>query len=132
MIPDTDIAPGRAAPLPKWRLQRAFDYVDANVGRAVALPDLARSAGLSRMHFARQFRSATGLRPHQYILQRRIEHAKQLLLVQGIPPVEVALRVGFRSQAHFTNVFRALVGQPPGAWRACQSREFTAAVSFKG
>ena len=77
---------------------------------------LAAAAGLSRMHFAAQFRTGTGFRPHEYLLRRRIERA-QILLSNNVPTVGVALAVGFQSQAHFTSVFKRFVGQPPQTWR---------------
>jgi AraC-like DNA-binding protein len=69
------------------------------------------------MHFASQFRRATGMRPHEYLLRRRIEHAQQLLLKSRHNVLDVALSCGFRSQAHFTTVFKRLVGETPYCWR---------------
>jgi AraC-like DNA-binding protein len=69
------------------------------------------------MHFASQFRRATGLRPHEYLLRRRIEHAKRLLLESKHNVLDVALRCGFRTQAHFTTVFKRFVGETPYCWR---------------
>jgi AraC-like DNA-binding protein len=103
--------------LAKWRLKRAIDYVDAHLDEAVSLTDIAAAAGLSRMHFAAQFKAATGYRPHDYLLRRRIIRAQDIMLASAVPLVEVALQVGFQSQAHFTTVFKRLVGQPPHAWR---------------
>jgi AraC-like DNA-binding protein len=72
------------------------------------------------MHFAAQFRAATGVRPHDYVLERRIDRARTLLREEDMPLVEVALSVGFQTQAHFTTVFRRLVGEAPGRWRQLQ------------
>jgi AraC family transcriptional regulator len=108
--------------LARWRLKRAIDYVEARLDKTVSLADVASSAGLTRMHFAAQFRAATGLRPHEYLLRRRIERAQQMLLETGMPLVDVALSVGFQTQAHFTSVFKRYTGQPPRAWR--ESRGF--------
>jgi AraC family transcriptional regulator len=115
----TGRAPARAkgAELAKWRLRRAVDYIDAHLGEPVSLADIASAAGLSRMHFAAQFKCATGLRPHEYLLRRRIERAQEELLSVGASVVDVALSVGFQSQPHFTTIFRRIVGQPPHAWR---------------
>ena len=109
---------GRRAPsFAKWRLRRAVEYIDAHLGEPVSLADIASAAGLSRMHFAAQFKSATGLRPHEFLLRRRIERAQEELLSDGASVVDVALSVGFQSQPHFTTIFRRIVGQPPHAWR---------------
>jgi AraC family transcriptional regulator len=68
---------------------------------------------LTRMHFTAQLRRATGLRPHDYLLRRRIEHAQQLLLSWKHNVFDVALSYGFRSQAHFTTGFKRFVGETP-------------------
>jgi AraC family transcriptional regulator len=70
--------------LPKWRLVRALAYIDANVSKAITLPDLSAAAGMSRMYFASQFRAATGNRPHDFILRRRIEHAQSIFGVRQV------------------------------------------------
>lgn len=101
----------------RWRQRRVAEFVEANLSDQIRLRDLARAAGLSRMHFAAQFRLATGLRPHDYVLRRRIERAQDLLRDSGLPLAQVALGVGFQSQAHFTTVFRAHVQETPGRWR---------------
>jgi AraC family transcriptional regulator len=105
---------GKLAP---WRLKRAIDYVEARLDEPVSLAAVASSAGLTRMHFAAQFRAATGLRPHEYLLRRRIERAQEMLMETGMPLVDIALSVGFQTQSHFTSVFKRYAGQPPRAWR---------------
>jgi AraC-like DNA-binding protein len=107
----------KAAELARWRLKRAIDYVDAHLGDPVSLSDIASMSGLSRMHFAAQFRASTGLRPHEYLLRRRIERAQEMLAGTNTPVVDIALAVGFQTQSHFTTVFKRFAGQPPLAWR---------------
>ena len=107
----------RGGKLAQWRLKRAIDYVEARLDEPVSLADVASSTGLTRMHFAAQFRAATGLRPHEYLLRRRIERAQEMLIGTGMSLVDVALSVGFQSQSHFTTVFKRYAGQPPRAWR---------------
>ncbi|MBY0610986.1 MAG: AraC family transcriptional regulator [Beijerinckiaceae bacterium] len=114
---------GRGAnELAKWRLKRAVDYIDDNLDGSVTLADVSAAAGLTRMHFAAQFKASTGLRPHEYLLRRRVEKAQQLLATRNASVVDVALSVGFESQSHFTTVFKRFVGKPPHAWR--QSNDF--------
>ena len=103
--------------LQKWRLKRVSEYVDNHLAAKISLADLAAVAGLSRMHFASQFRAATGLRPHEYILRRRIRQAEDLLRNSTMAIVEVALTVGFQTQAHFTTVFKRFVGRTPRHFR---------------
>jgi AraC family transcriptional regulator len=103
--------------LQKWRLKRVIEHVDATLSSKVSLLDLAAVAGLSRMHFACQFRAATGLRPHEFLLQRRISRSKELMKGTSMTIAEIALAVGFLTQAHFTTVFKRFVGYTPRQWR---------------
>ena len=112
----------RMPELVPWRLKRATDYIEARLTEPLRLADIAAAAGLTRMHFAAQFRAATGLRPHEYVLRRRIERAQRMLVTNNVSLVDVALSVGFQTQAHFTSIFKRFVGQPPRAWRQMQSR----------
>jgi AraC family transcriptional regulator len=107
----------KVAELARWRLRRVTEYVEANLAEPTTLADLATAAGLTRMHFAAQFRAATGQAPHEYLLRRRIERAQEMLIEGTTPLVEIALSVGFQTQSHFTSVFKRFVGQPPRAWR---------------
>lgn len=104
--------------LQKWRLKRVFEYVDLHLSAKITLAELAGVAGLSRMHFASQFRAATNLRPHEFVLRRRILRAEELLQNTTTPIVEIALTVGFQTQAHFTTIFKRFVGSTPNRWRA--------------
>lgn len=104
--------------LQKWRLKRVLQYVDDHLAAKITLQDLATVAGLSRMHFAAQFRTAVGMRPHEYLLKRRIEAAEQLLKQAEVSLVDVALTVGFQTQAHFTTVFKRFAGDTPHQWRS--------------
>lgn len=104
--------------LPKWRLRRVEQHIAAHFERGISLSELAGVAGLSRMHFAAQFRAATGYRPREYLLNHRIEQAKSLLTTTSRPLAEIALAVGFSTQAHFSTVFKRISGQTPARWRA--------------
>ena len=103
--------------LPAWRLKKVIAFVDANIDEPLRLNDLAAACGLSRMHFAAQFRATTGQRPHDFVLSRRIEHAKQLMTARETTLVEIALDAGFQSQAHFCTIFKRLTGDTPSGWR---------------
>jgi AraC family transcriptional regulator len=107
----------RRTPLQKWRLKRVTDHVDGHLSRRITLADMAAVAGLTRMHFAAQFRAATGMRPHDFLLQRRIDRARGLLRDPKLALVDVALSVGFQTQAHFTTVFKRFAGDTPNRWR---------------
>lgn len=107
----------RCSPLPVWRLKRTFAYIEAHLSERVSLADLAAAAGLTRMHFAAQFRVATGTSPHEYLLRRRIERAQEMMHETRETLVSIALAVGFQTQAHFTTVFKRFVGETPHRWR---------------
>jgi AraC family transcriptional regulator len=79
---------------------------------------MAAVARLSTYHFARQFKAATGLPPHRYVIMRRVERAKQLLQRDGdLSLAEVAARAGFADQSQLSRHFRRLVGVTPGRFR---------------
>jgi AraC family transcriptional regulator len=103
--------------MPLWRIRRVNEYLESHLSETVSLADLARVAGLSPMHFAAQFRLATGHRPHEYLQLRRIERAKHLLLQPSVSLIDIAMQVGFRTQSHFTTVFKRYVGKAPSYWR---------------
>jgi AraC family transcriptional regulator len=115
----------KVSALALWRLKRAIDYFESQIGKPVRLAAVASSAGLSRMHFAAQFRAATGLSPHEYLLRRRIERAQEMLIDTRMSLVDIALTVGFQTQSHFTSVFKRYAGQSPRAWRESRESKFT-------
>jgi AraC-like DNA-binding protein len=107
----------RIAPLAKWRLNRVIEYIDAHLEHPIYLSDLSDIAGLSRMHFAGQFRAATGYAPAAYVVRCRVARAQELLAQPHMSIVEVSLRAGFSSQAHMTQAFRKVLGDTPARWR---------------
>ncbi len=113
----------RARELPKWRLRRVLAYINDNISEPIRLPDLASSSGLSRMYFAAQFRAATGFRPHEYILRKRIARAKILLTTTHHSLAVISGDVGFQTQAHFTTIFKRYVGVTPAQWRIMRRAE---------
>jgi len=99
------------------RLERARDYIEANLKETLSLDSIAEAAALSPYHFSRTFKAATGLSPHRYVTLRRVELAKMLLVSTRLPLVEVARHVGIPNQSHFTTQFRKLAGCTPKAFR---------------
>ena len=100
-----------------YKLRRVKEFIDENLENDLGLAELSRVAGLSQFHFARSFRRSTGLTPQHYLMERRIERAKQLLTDAQLPLVEVSLRTGFKNQSHFTTLFRKFTNVTPRAWR---------------
>lgn len=103
--------------LPGYRLKRVKEFIHANLEEDLSLAEIAAVADLSQFHFARAFRKSTGLTPQQYLMQQRIESAKDLLTQADLPLVEVSLRTGFKNQSHFTTLFRKFTNFTPKAWR---------------
>lgn len=103
--------------LTQWRLKRIRAYIDAHIDEPLRLAELAAVVGLSRMHFAAQFRAATGMAPHAYVVSRRINRAKILMTTTDSALVSVALDAGFQSQAHFCAIFKRQTGMTPSRWR---------------
>jgi AraC family transcriptional regulator len=119
----TDLGKARvAATLPKWRLTRVQTYIETNIGERITLANLADTAGLSRMYFAKQFRATTGMRPHDFVLRKRIARAQQMLAETSDALVDIALSVGFHTQAHFTTVFKKISGNTPYQFRREQPK----------
>jgi AraC family transcriptional regulator len=104
--------------LTKCRLRHIVDYIQANLSQDNSLQALAEVAEVSPFHFCRSFKQSTGLSPHRYILQLRIEEAQRLLKRTTLAISDVANRLGFSDQSHFTMVFRKLVGTTPARWRS--------------
>jgi AraC-like DNA-binding protein len=98
-------------------LQRVREYIDARLGENIELEALAETAGLSRCHFARAFKQSVGTAPHSYLMQRRLERAKQLIVETALPLAEIALECGFSDQSHFSRRFLQYVGATPRAFR---------------
>lgn len=105
------------AGMPLLRLNRVMEFVDANLAFDLCVPRLATVAGMSPYYFCRAFKQQTGITPHRYVLQRRMEQARRLLEEKAGSLLEIARRVGFADQSQFTRVFRKLVGVTPSIYR---------------
>jgi AraC family transcriptional regulator len=92
-------------------------YVEEHLEQGPTVAEMAEIVELSPYHFAREFKRATGLSPHQFLTERRIDRAKSLLAETGLPIAEIGLIVGFSSQSHFTRLFRKLTSVTPNAFR---------------
>src|SRR5262249_24088410 len=111
-------ARGRDGTLPRGRLRAVVEYIEEHLHASPSLEQLAAVGRLSAYHFARQFKAATGLPPHQYVIARRVERATQLLQVGGaLSLAEVAACAGFSDQSQFSHHFKRLVGVTPGQFR---------------
>jgi len=115
-------ARGRDGALPRGTLRTVLEYIEAHLDAGLTLEQLAAAAHRSPYHFARQFKAAAGMAPHQYVIARRVARAQQLLHPdQDLALAEIAVRVGFTDQSQFTQHFKRLVGVTPGQFRRSAS-----------
>lgn len=99
--------------LSKPQQRRVLDYIEAHLDEGLSLARLAGIAGLSASHFKPLFKQSLGLPVHQYVIRRRVEHAKHLLLAGRLPMVEIALAAGFAHQSHMARAMRRVLGMTP-------------------
>ena len=104
-------------PLDDRRLSRVLDYVEQHLTDDIAVADLANVACLSIFHFTRAFSAATGISPHRYVSQRRLDRAKELIAAGNTSIIEMALMFRFSSQSSFTRAFRRATGMTPAMYR---------------
>jgi AraC family transcriptional regulator len=104
----------RDGTLSRAKLRTVVEYIEENLGACPTLEQMAAEAHLSSCHFARQFKAATGLPPHQYVIMRRIDRAKHLIQAgTDLSLAEVAAHAGFSDQSQFCRHFKRLVGVTP-------------------
>jgi AraC family transcriptional regulator len=103
--------------LPPAILRRAIERLQSDSAEDVSLAALASEAGLSRFHFCRAFKESTGLSPHTWLRQHRLQQAQAMLRDPAIPIVSIAAELGYGSQTAFTAAFRKLTGETPTDWR---------------
>jgi len=106
-----------SSPMLVPRLQRVMTFIDDNITLDLSVSTLAQVAGMSSFYFCRSFKQSTGITPHQFVLARRMELARQLLLQEPMRLMQVARKVGFTDQSQFTRVFRKIVGTTPSQFR---------------
>jgi AraC family transcriptional regulator len=106
------------AKLPPHKLRRSIQYIDDNLRGDLTLSALAGAVSLSPGHFAHAFRQATGVAPHRYVLERRVERAKELLRQSDLPITEIADRIGCSSHSHFSVLFHRVTGLTPRQFRS--------------
>lgn len=103
--------------LPERQLLQVLEYIDTYLHQDIKLADLAQLLSMSQFHFSHLFKQAMGIAPYQYLLQQRIERAKQLLKKSDRSIIEIALVCGFNSHSHLSKQFRQITGMTPKAYR---------------
>lgn len=109
--------PVYAGGLSQRQLVQVLDYMNNHLDQEIKLIDLATLLGMSQFHFCHLFKQTIAVTPYQYLLQQRIERAKQLLKQTDQPIAEIALMCGFNSHSHLSKQFRHLTGMTPKAYR---------------
>lgn len=92
---------------------RAEQYINDHFQEPVNVDEMAASANLSRHHFSRIFKQETGLSPHQYLINIRLQHARELLSAQNVSLEDIASTCGFSSTSHFISTFKKETGMTP-------------------
>ncbi|PKA43416.1 AraC family transcriptional regulator (plasmid) [Rhizobium sullae] len=111
-------APARKrSKLASWQLRRVTEFIEQNCLRNIRLEELANLTGLSQSHFSHAFKASTGIAPHQWQTNARLDRAKQLLSRGEFTLPAIAAETGFSDQAHFTRVFRKNLGTTPAHWK---------------
>jgi AraC-like DNA-binding protein len=109
------VSPGSLA---AWQVNRTLLHIETSLEATLTASELAAIAHLSVSHFSRAFKVSFGQPPHTYVMARRIEKAKRLILSgEPLTLAEIALSCGLSDQAHLCRMFRKLVGVSPAAWR---------------
>ncbi|WP_026082442.1 helix-turn-helix transcriptional regulator [Mastigocladopsis repens] len=102
--------------LSKSKLRQILEYIQIHLDSEIKLTTLAEMVGISQYYFCQLFKQSMGISPYQYVLQLRVERAKQLLKLPKMTICDVALACGFANQSHFTKHFRKLTGTTPKAY----------------
>jgi AraC-like DNA-binding protein len=97
-------------------------YIDRHYAKPLTVPHLATLAGLSTFHFIRAFRAESGVTPHQYLRDRRLARARELLVTTPLPVTDVCDAVGFQSLGSFCALFKRVTGESPAAYRAARRK----------
>ena len=100
-----------------YRLSQAIDYINDHLDDEIKLANLAAVVGISQYYFCQLFKQSMGVAPYQYVIQQRVERAKDLLRQKKVAIADIALECGFANQSHFTKHFRKVTGTTPKAYR---------------
>jgi AraC-like DNA-binding protein len=103
--------------LPNWRLKRALELLEADRTETPSLAELAGPLGLHPTSFCRAFKQSTGLSPHRYSVEHRVNRAKEMMEDPGRTLTDIALDCGFRSSSQFSTVFKRITGVSPRSYR---------------
>jgi len=98
-------------------IRAAYEYINENFAKSCSLSEIAQAVNISPNHLHRVFTDAIGMTPYEYVIKKRIEKAKKLIMAGEKSMLEIALEIGFCSQSHFNKVFRKVTGKTPVEYR---------------
>jgi AraC family transcriptional regulator len=107
--------------LASWQIRRVTAHIEAELAAKVRIRDLAGLIKVSSSHFSRAFKQSFADTPHRYVMRRRLERAKALMLATNASLGRIAADCGFADQPHFNRQFRGLIGENPNAWRRARA-----------
>jgi AraC family transcriptional regulator len=107
----------RRGGLAPWQAKRTIALIDEHLEDGTRITDLAAQVRLSQSHFSRAFKEFFGRAPQQFILERRVERAQELMLTTDNQLCDIAHACGFADQSHFSRTFRKIIGLSPNGWR---------------
>lgn len=103
--------------LPKYKLKQALEYMNAHLNENVSLATISEELGISQYYFCRLFKQSTGMTPHAYWIQQRVNRSKQLLKQRELTINDIAIECGFANPSHFAKHFRNHTGISPKEFR---------------
>ncbi|HSC84435.1 MAG TPA: AraC family transcriptional regulator [Pseudomonas sp.] len=109
--------PAERLALAPWQERKAKEILSRSLTTRLFIADVAEQCVMSRSHFSRAFKKATGMSPQKWTLDLRIRRAKELLAEESLPISQISLECGFADQSHFSRMFNKLTGIPPKRWR---------------
>jgi len=103
--------------LPKYKLKKALEYMNVHLSENISLAMISDELGISQYYFCRLFKQSTGMTPHAYLIQQRVERSKQLLRLKEYSIIDIVIECGFANPSHFAKWFRRYTGISPKQFR---------------
>lgn len=126
------LAPRSRGGLSAQQIRRATDFLEEHLDGNIDLQQVAEVCELSVGHFARAFKQTFRKPPYKWLIERRVDTAKQLMMTSRMPLADIAIRCGFADQSALHRSFRRIYGVAPGTWRRITTPERIGPGSLKG